>query len=140
MITNLKAMQLQSRKDRDTVASNLLTALIGEASMIGKNAGNRESTDEEVVRVIKKFRDNALETLKHLNENTDAYNNLNREIDILETFMPAQLSEDNLREEIKMFKYTQGGTASVGDIMKYLQTNFTGLYDGKLASTIAKEV
>ncbi|HLP27579.1 MAG TPA: hypothetical protein VK147_02990, partial [Candidatus Didemnitutus sp.] len=42
------AAEPQWRKD-------LLVTLLSEAEMFGKNEANRESTDEEVIGVIKKF-------------------------------------------------------------------------------------
>jgi hypothetical protein len=54
LIQTIKADQVQARKARSASAS-ILTTLIGEAEMIGKNAGDRESTDEEVIAIIKKF-------------------------------------------------------------------------------------
>ena len=50
----IKAASLTARKARDTVASALLTTLLSDVVMIGKNAG-RETTDAEAVAIVKKF-------------------------------------------------------------------------------------
>jgi uncharacterized protein len=55
MMDKLRADLLTARKERSDM-TGLLTALVGEAAMIGKNNGNRETTDEEVLRIVKKFR------------------------------------------------------------------------------------
>jgi hypothetical protein len=49
----IKAKQIAARKSGSADAG-LLTTLLGEAAMVGKNAG-RETTDQEVVAVVKKF-------------------------------------------------------------------------------------
>lgn len=146
LMTKLRADALTARKNRDEVASGLLTALVGEAAMVGKNNGNRETTDEEALKVIKKFLDNATETLGLLDKKAagDASalaaprSQAEREIVILSAYMPAQMTEAELRAEIASFKAANAGT-NIGAVMKHLQTNFGGTYDGKLASQIAKE-
>ena len=52
LIENLKEDQLIARKNRDQIKATLLTTLIGEAEMVGKNTGNRSPFDEEVVSVF----------------------------------------------------------------------------------------
>ena len=69
LLAKLKADSLQARKDGNKVAANLLVTLVSEATMVGKNAGNRDSTDEEVQRVVKKFLDNTIETRNHILKN-----------------------------------------------------------------------
>ena len=149
LLAKLKADSLQARKDGNKVAANLLVTLVSEATMVGKNADNRDSTDEEVQRVVKKFLDNAIETRNHLLKNGATENRVtcdwqpidgvNMEITILNSYMPEQLTEELLRHEIRKFKTENDDKVNIGQIMKHLQTNFAGQYDGKLASQIAKE-
>ena len=68
LIEKIKEDSLRARKDRNTWKANLLTTLYAEASMIGKNKGNRVSTDEETTAVITKFLKNAQETKTVLTE------------------------------------------------------------------------
>ena len=68
ILESVKKAQLQARKEKRAVDASTLTTLIGEAEMIGKNDGNRASTDAEVVTVIKKFVKNIDETLTILSK------------------------------------------------------------------------
>ena len=52
LINQIKSDALIARKARKIDTATLLTTLYSEASMIGKNLGNRESTDQEVLQVI----------------------------------------------------------------------------------------
>ena len=54
-LQEIKAAQLTARKERNTFKASLLTTLIGEAEMVGKSAGNRPSTDEEVLQVLNMY-------------------------------------------------------------------------------------
>ena len=75
IVTNIKAASLQARKDRNAPKAALLSTLLGEVQMIGKNNGNRESTDGEAIAVIKKMLNNTTETLNILfaNNQGDTY-------------------------------------------------------------------
>ena len=132
LINQIKSQQLEARKNSSESAS-LLTTLLSEAVNIGKNNGNRETTDAEVVAVVKKFIKNIDETVSALTtRNQDATKFLNEKA-VLETFLPKQLTEGELTEIAK----TKSG---MPDFMKFLKENHNGQYDGKLASTVAKKV
>lgn len=149
LMNKLRADNLKARKEKDTVAANLLTTLVSEATMVGKNNGNRETTDEEALRVVKKFLDNAKETRELLLKNGAIENRVtcdwqpidqvNLEIKLLESYMPKQMTEDEIRSEINFVNSTSPGT-TLGEVMKHFKANFSGQYDGKLVSQIAKEV
>lgn len=140
LIDQLRADLLEARKAHNDIKSGLLTALVGEAAMVGKNNGNRETTDEEALKVVKKFLDNAKETRGLLAERnaTEALAKIEAEITVLEAYMPNQLSEAELRGVIAMFKMENPG-ANIGAIMKHLASDYAGRYDGKMASIIARE-
>lgn len=138
LIAQIQQANLQARKAKQTKDALLYSTLLGECLAKGKNDGNRETTDAEVVAIAKKFINNINETLVAiLSSSSDACTdyNLLREKELLSAFIPAQLSELELRT-ISAAHKTEGLPA----IMKFLKDNHVGLYDGKLASSIAKEV
>lgn len=132
LIQTIKEQQLQARKDGNVQAS-LLTTLLAEATNVGKNDGNRETTDQEVVAVVKKFIKNLDETIQALQTRKQDFSAFTAEKETLETFLPAQLSKTDLLNLAK----TQ---PSMPLFMKHLKENFAGQYDGKTASLIAKQV
>jgi uncharacterized protein len=138
LLEKLRADQLSARKQRDTVKAGLLTALISEAANVGKTAGNRESTEQEVQNMIRKFLKNAHETLSVLPEG-DAKTKTVQEIAILDSYLPVQMTETELRVEIATFR-SHNPSANLGAIMKHLKENYSGRYDGKLANTVAQSV
>ncbi len=133
LMTDIKNKQVTARKAGSSVAQ-LYTTLLGEASAVGKNAGNRETTDAEVVAVVKKFIKNIDETISALAARNMDHSVFTAERVALEQFLPIQLSESDLRD-IATTKAT-----SMPDFMKYLKENHPGQYDGKMASAIAKSV
>lgn len=132
LINQIKTQQLEARKNSSESAS-LLTTLLSEAVNIGKNNGNRETNDAEVVAVVKKFIKNIDETVSALTTRNQDASKFLKEKAVLETFLPKQLTENELTEIAK----TKNG---MPDFMKFLKENHNGQYDGKLASTVAKTV
>jgi uncharacterized protein YqeY len=149
LLNTLKEAQVAARKSRasetDTVRANLLTTLIGEASAIGKNAGNRESTDAEVVAVAKKFLKNMEETRRLLAGKPDtaaALLRLDIEQACLSEFLPKQLSTEELRAILQTLAAQSGASSAkdMGRLMKALKDQYDGQYDGKVASQLCKEL
>lgn len=147
LLNDIKAKQLELRKaqmadkiGRGTEIS-LLTTLYSEACVPGK-AERRESTDAEVVAVIKKFAKNNDECMASAGDRRDWCDRLSVEREILYMFLPKQLSVDELKEIISGFVATNGiaGPKGTGLVMKMLKEQYEGLYDGKIASDIIKAV
>jgi len=63
LLQDIKNASLEARKIKSELSSFLVT-LYAEAAKIGKDSGNRESTDEEVIKILKKFKSNAEELIK----------------------------------------------------------------------------
>jgi uncharacterized protein YqeY len=144
LLEQIKTDRIAAWKGKETVKLNLLTTLYSEAAMIGKNNGNRQSTDAEVISVLKKFIKNAQETAAHIAASIQ----LNKlavvqqyadEIKWLNAYLPQQLDADQIKEKITQFVLTNP-TAKMGDVMKYFKDNHEGQYDGKQVSTLVKEL
>lgn len=135
LIQRIRQDQLQARKDK-AVHASLLTTLLGEAAMVGKSDGNRETTDAEVTAVVKKFIKNARETINALTqpENIAVFTH---EIEVLSAYLPQQLSAERLTEIINEQFATgaiEKSTKAKGSVMKFLKDNYAGQYDGKDAA------
>ena len=154
LLDRLKADQLAARKSNDRLKADLLTTLIGEATQITTEEFKRgvtEVTDEKVGATVAKFLKNTKQTLENLatertrliNAGGDASKVGERakvaetELAILSSYGPRQMTESELREVINDFK-AQNPDANVGAVMAHLKANFSGQYDGKAASALAK--
>lgn len=124
LIQTLKIELFTHRRANNVVARNLLTTLIGDAEMVGKNNGNREPTDAEVVAIAKKFIDKNRECA-HLAGDSDV---LKEELQILKSIMPPQLSYNEL---VSLFQ--EMNAMNLGEAMKWLKQNYPDRYDGKEA-------
>lgn len=136
VLEKIKNDQLQARKNKDSFKASILTTLIGEIVSIGKNAGNRETNEEETLKLISKFKKGVQDTLALIK--TGDITRYKTEIEIYDVYLPNLMTNDELKEVIR--KIISEGSINMGDIMKELKANYAGLYDGKIASSIIKEV
>lgn len=139
VLNKIREDLLAARKSRETVTANALSALVGEAVMVGKNNGNRESTDDEVLATVRKFIKNLEETKRNLVAHNKDTVVCEEEIKILSQYLPKQMNEDELRAAINSI-VSENTTAGMGLIMKLLKEKYNGLYDGKLASELTKQL
>ena len=132
----------EARKMKYTATATLLTTLYSEAQMVGKNDGNRETTDAEVVAVIKKFVKNIDETLSNLPETDPRYEAAKTEREVLNFYLPKQMTEEDLRTAIGEIIQSRNLSEprDMGIVMKELKAAFDSQFDGKMASQIAREL
>jgi uncharacterized protein YqeY len=131
LIEKIRQDQLRSRLEKDVISSALLTTLLSEAEAVGKK-NNRKPYDEEVVAVVRKFLKNN-EEFTRVNTNHERGEVLTKEKALLETYLPKQLTENELKGIISDLK-----PADMKAIMWYLKANYAGRYDGKQASELVK--
>ena len=124
MIEKIRQDQLTARKARDSFKSKLLTTLLGELTMPGKEA--------DPIKVITKFIKNAKEII-NINNSIEA----KKEIDILEKYLPVQMSDISLNMTI-IGILTSLQEPKLGDVMKILKANYGGTYDNRQAVAFIK--
>ena len=110
--------------------------------MVGKNLGNRESTDQEVLQVIEKFIKNANEIQTILLKNNKDVSHIENEIKTLSNYLPQKMSREELenvvRDIIEALKDINS-EVQMGKVMSVLKNSYGGTYDGKMASEIVKK-
>lgn len=124
VIEQLKSKTLELRKMRSPLGS-VMQFHLSEVSQIGKNSGNRDTKDDEAIQYLKK----AVQKLKENNHSNPD------EITILESFLPAMASEDDVRSYIFMLEAEQGlDISNKGAVMKAVKEKFGVFVDMKMVS------
>ncbi len=141
LIERLRADRIQALKDRDALKKGILSLVVSNSQLAAKESGDDNPTDAQVVTAIKKLKKGNQDLLEKVPDNEDA----KKEIEILDSYLPKQLSEEELREVITNCIKTfpdgmEEGPRAIGAVMSYLKDNYAGRYDGKAASSIAKEL
>jgi len=140
MINQIKQDLMIARKEKNEIEKLLLSTLYSDIMMLAKNDGNRKTNNDDCLKVIKKFIKSIEENIKIVKN--EELSNLNTELEILNRYLPEQLSEKELRDIIQyQFQIANDQSNKViGLIMNYLKKNNNGQFDMKLASKIIREL
>lgn len=137
IIEKLKQERIEARKNKDNALSSFFAFVISEVEKIGKDAGNRLTTEDESVRVIEK-------TIGNIEQNmvvtSDVIKNeLAMQISILKKYIPEKVSEDVVRQFI-VDLYKDNPDINKGIFMKELKGKFGSSVDMKVTGSIVDEV
>lgn len=137
----IKQDSLQARKSGNKLVAQALVTLASEIQAQGKTEQERSAPSDEVsISVIKKFIKNLDETIRVSGPGLMSKNVLER--DILATYLPAQLTEDEIKTIIAGLKGNPGEDLimepTMGNIMSYFKNMYPGRYDGALVSKLAR--
>lgn len=140
LLAQLKKDSLLARKAADRVRGTMLSTLIGEAEMVGKNAANRESTDEEVQQTIRKFLKNNQEALGVIKDE-ERRALLEQESAILTAYLPPLASDAEVQAFIAASVATlaEPGPKQMGVVMGALKAKYGNDFDARQASTWIKD-
>lgn len=134
----VKADIRTARLARDQKTLSSLSTLLGELDLDAKVLEGVKSTSEaDSVAIVKKFLKNLDEVVKASGSTPEIEN----EKVLYSKYLPQQLSETEIRSIIIDFKEVRNDPKlSLGEIMAHLKNHHSGLYDGKVASQVAKEL
>jgi len=139
LLNKIKKEQLLARKAKDTLRASLLTTVIGEASP----SGNQTVTDADVEEKVGKFYKNLRDNRAIYVERNQDVSEVDKEMEILEEFLPKQLSEDDIKNIVNEFVNNNElpeGNKAMGQVMGHLSKNYKGRFDGKVAKTVVLNV
>lgn len=127
-------------KNKDTLRLNTIRFVKKYIQELETSVGhNGNATDDEVLKIISKLvkqGKDAAEQYKSAGR-MDLYNVEMSQIVILETYLPKQMSDDEISIEIDKVMLETGST-NMGILMKELNARLTGRADGKTISRILK--
>ena len=125
-------------KSGDKLRMMSLRSVLSEMSRLEKDV-LREPNDAEILQIIKRERGKREEALEFARKakRDDLIQQNETEAKILESYLPATVSTDEVRAEIQ--SAIAAGATQMGPLMKALREKFGAGLDGKVASELAKE-
>lgn len=127
LLNKIKEDFMSAYKAKDMERKNYLGFLKSEVT--------KETKTPDDAYIIGKF--------KAMVKNSVETSSLNElELAVLNSYIPKQMSEEDLSVLIGEWIGAKklSGTQDMGKVMTYLKTNYAGEYDGRMASTLAKEL
>ena len=141
IMTELKAAMLA----RDEAALRSLraikAAILLEKTAEGASGEIKEGEEIKLLQKLVKQRKDSLEIFQQQNR-ADLAKKEQEEIDIIQKFLPQQLSPEELKQALQKIIAETGaaGPADLGKVMGIASKQFAGKADGKTISTLAKEL
>lgn len=132
----------EAMREKDIIKKNTITLLRSAILQVEKDT-QKELSDDEIAGIVakevKKRKDSMSDYQKAGRD--DIIEDLNKEIEILNKYLPKQLSNEEIEklvdEAIKNVSATS--TRDMGKVMQDLRSKITGKADGKIVSEIVKE-
>ncbi|MGI5921060.1 MAG: GatB/YqeY domain-containing protein [Syntrophomonadaceae bacterium] len=139
LLADMKEAMKQREKTR-LATIRMVRAAIKDAE-INKHV---ELTDDEITEIISrqvKIRKDAIPDYQKANR-PDSIQQLQDEIKVLQSYLPEQLSEDELRSVIRdtIMEIGAQGQQDIGKVMKNLMPKLKGRADGKQINQLVKEM
>jgi len=145
LVKRIEADLIVAIKARDKLATTVLRGVKSELknTQIAKGTRGDKIKDEDVLTILSS-------AAKKRRESIEAYTTGGRddlvaqeksELEIIERYLPAQMSEDEIRAVIKgaIAEHDIDSPAKLGLLMKEIMPKFKGKADGKLVNKIARE-
>ena len=130
-------------KDKDTYPTlRLIVSAIKDAEIAGRSKGQKEIKDPDVIGILKKMikqRNESCEVYKKAGR-TELLDNETKEINVINTFLPKQLSEDETKKICEEVIKSVGASSmkDMGKVMGMLKSKHADTLDFSKVSGIIK--
>jgi uncharacterized protein YqeY len=131
-------------RERDELRTRVVRGLLAAIKNKSIEARGEELSESDLVAIVKKEAKQCSETLAFARDagRTESVTEHEAVLAVLETYLPQQLGEEQLRAEIAaIISDTEAeGMGAMGQVMKELGARHAGRYDGKLASGLVRKM
>ena len=140
-----KLNQALKAKDKNTYPTlRLVVSAIKDAEIAGRTKGQKEISDSDITTILKKMikqRNESCEVYKKAGRNELLENETN-EIEVINAFLPKQLSEDETKKICADVVKSVGASSmkDMGKVMGALKSKHSDTLDFSKVSSIIKEL
>lgn len=143
LLIKLRKDNMQAMKEKDNVKKGVLSLVIASIALAEKE--NNVTLDEAdeltyIQKELKQVRDSLAQTPSN---REDLIAQEKQKIAILESYLPKQMDEEQIKEAILKIideNNLEKSKKSQGVIMKTMMADFKGLVDGKLVNKVLGEI
>ena len=140
-----KLNQALKAKDKNTYPTlRLVVSAIKDAEIAGRTKGQKEISDSDITTILKKMikqRNESCEVYKKAGRN-ELLENETKEIEVINAFLPKQLSEDETKKICADVVKSVGASSmkDMGKVMGVLKSKHANTLDFSKVSSIIKEL
>ena len=143
LLIELRKANMQAMKDHDTVKKGVLSLVISSIALAEKEDGKTLTREEElpfIQKELKQTRESLTETPA---DRTDLIEETKKKIEILESYLPRQLTEEEIKTAIESILTEKGlepVKKSQGVVMKEIMAKYKGQTDGKTVNKVLSTI
>jgi uncharacterized protein YqeY len=138
LYNDFRKEKMKALKEKDHVRNNVITGILSDLIYIKKEKG-QEPTEADSAKVVAKRIKQLKETRELSASRPDKLEEIDKELAILEEYMPKQLSKEEIEAEVKKI-LAQAGLEPIaknrGQIMKAVMGELNGKADGKVINQV----
>jgi uncharacterized protein YqeY len=141
MKERLKTEMKEAMKAKDAVKLSTIRGVLSEIQYDEMQKGISDASITDVMAILQRELKKRKEEIEFAEKGNrpELLEKLLIEISVLESFLPKQMTKEELSSFFASLK-ANDATINQGGAMKSLKDSHNGQYDGKLAATVAKEV
>lgn len=143
LLVQLRKDNMQAMKDKDTLKKGLLSLVISAIALAEKEAHEELSYENELGFVQKELKQTKESLHETPSDRTELIAEAKRKIEILESYLPKQLSEEEIKQAILLILEEKGLEPirrSQGVVMKEIMAKYKGQTDGKTVNSVLSSV
>jgi len=133
----------KAMKDRDTTTLETLRMIKSALLLKEKStARDQEMSDDEAISALRsevRKRKDSIEVYKQLGK-TDEVSKLEKEIAVIEEFLPKQMGKDEIVQRVKKYLAEHPEINHAGKLTGAMKKELGELVDGKLLNEVCKEI
>ena len=142
-LDTLRKDKMKAMKEKDKVKAGVISLIMSPIALAEKEK-KRELTDEEALQFVQKELKQTKDTLEMTPDSRpELIEEAKRKIEIIENYLPKQLTEDEILSAVKEIMEEKDLTAekkSMGVIMKEMMSRYAGKTDGKSVSKVVNQL
>lgn len=136
---------ITAMKAKDEISLRALRALKSALLLAATASGAKDSvSDEEAIKIFQKLAKQRKESLDIFTQNgrAELAQTEREELEVIERYLPKQMSEDEIKVELQKLISEAGATsaADFGKIMPLAMKHFAGRADGKVIGALVKQL
>lgn len=142
-LDKLRKEKMKSMKEKDKLKTGVISLIMSGIALAEKEE-KRELSDEEALTFVQRELKQARDTLESIPaDRQDLIDETNRKIEIIEAYLPEQISEDELEAEIEKIieeENLEKSPKSKGILIKKTLDKFKGRTDGKTVNKLVSKL
>ena len=143
LLIELRKANMQAMKDHDTVKKGVLSLVISSIALAEKEDGKTLTREEELTFIQKELKQTRESLTETPADRTDLIEETKKKIEILESYLPRQLTEEEIKTAIECILTEKGlepVKKSQGVVMKEIMAKYKGQTDGKTVNKVLSTI